>query len=294
MTKQIMILGGDARSHYLAEALRKDTDKCSGTKVIELGNPLAKESMSQAKLLAELERSDIIALPIPYSIDGVHLKWGAAKETPPLLSVLQESFHEGQTVFGGVLKPDLIRQLHEKEITAYDFMKIKGVAELNAVATAEGAIAEAVLAMPGNLENSKCLVLGYGICGKVIAKKLKLLSEEVTVMARREEVRREAVQMGMKVLPMFCELNELPDHYRLVINTIPSMVLDRKALGMLSEDAVIIDIASNPGGTDFKAAGEMGIAAKLCLGIPGKYAPKRSGEILAEIMIREVGETNRD
>ena len=255
MTKQIMILGGDARSHYLAETLRTDTDKCSGTKVIEIGNPMAGESLSQAQLLAELERSDMIALPIPYSIDGVHLKWGADKEVPPLLSVLQESFHEGQTVFGGVFKPDLIRQLHEKEVTVYDFMKIKGLAELNAVATAEGAIAEAIAAMPGNLENSKCLVLGYGICGKVIAEKLKLLSEEVTVMARREEVRREVLQLGMKVLPMFCELNKLPEHYRLVINTIPAKVLDRKALGMLAEDTVIIDIASNPGGTDFEAAG---------------------------------------
>lgn len=286
MTKQIMILGGDARSHYLAQALKEDSYKSSGAKIIEVGNPLAKDSMSQAKLLAELERSDIIVLPIPYSIDGVHLKWGA-EDTPPLLTLLQESFREGQTVFGGVLKPDLIRQMHEKDITVYDFMKIKGVAELNAVATAEGSIAEAIFAMPGNLENSKCLVLGYGICGKVIAEKLKPLSEEVTVMARREEVREEAKKNGLKVLPMFTELNTLTDNYQLIINTIPSVVLNRKSLNMISKDAVIIDIASNPGGTDFEAAKELGIAAKLCLGIPGKYAPKRSGEILAEIVIRE-------
>ena len=286
MTKQIMILGGDARFHYLSQAIKSDLYQCSGAKVIEVGNPLAKDSMSQAKLLAELERSDIIILPIPYSIDGVHLKWGAA-DTPPLLTILQECFREGQTIFGGVLKPDLIRQMHEKGVTVYDFMKMKGVAELNAVATAEGAIAEAIFAMPGNLENSKCLVLGYGICGKEIAEKLKPLSEEVTIMARREEVREEAKKNGLKVLPMFSELNMLTDDYQLIINTIPSVVLNRKALNMISKDAVIIDIASNPGGTDFEAAGEMGIAAKLCLGIPGKYAPKRSGEILAEIVIRE-------
>ena len=52
----------------------------------------------------------------------------------------------------------------------------------------------------------------------------------------------------------------------------------------------IIDIASAPGGVDYEAAGALGIAAKLCLGLPGKYAPKTAGEILAEEIMKT--ETN--
>ena len=60
-------------------------------------------------------------------------------------------------------------------------MKDESIAVFNAVATAEGAILEAMLHKQTNIHHSRTLVLGYGRCGKVLSEKLKGLSAHVTV-----------------------------------------------------------------------------------------------------------------
>jgi len=57
----------------------------------------------------------------------------------------------------------------------------------------------------------------------------------------------------------------------------------------LPASVVIIDIASAPGGCDYTYCKKKGIHAKLCPGLPGQYAPKTSGEILAKAIAIEIG-----
>jgi len=45
--------------------------------------------------------------------------------------------------------------------------------------------------------------------------------------------------------------------------------------------AVIIDLASKPGGTDFRYAERRGVKALLAPGLPGIVAPKTAGRIIA-------------
>ena len=61
-----------------------------------------------------------------------------------------------------------------------------------------------------------------------------------------------------------------------IINTVPSLVITQDILESMSKEAVILDIASKPGGTDFVYAAEKGISAKLALGLPGIYSTKSS------------------
>ncbi|OJT91053.1 dihydrofolate reductase, partial [Clostridioides difficile] len=56
--------------------------------------------------------------------------------------------------------------------------------------------------------------------------------------------------------------------------------LTKERLEKVSQEVTIIDIASSPGGVDYSVVKEAGINATLCLGLPGKYSPKTSGEIL--------------
>ena len=67
-----------------------------------------------------------------------------------------------------------------------------------------------------------------------------------------------------------------------IFNTIPAMVLPKALLGYVRRDALILDMASAPGGVDYEACKELGISAALLPGLPGKYAPASSAEILAE------------
>ncbi|MGE5403658.1 MAG: dipicolinic acid synthetase subunit A, partial [Candidatus Saccharibacteria bacterium] len=71
-----------------------------------------------------------------------------------------------------------------------------------------------------------------------------------------------------------------------IFNTAPTMVLNDQVLSRMSPDTLIIDLASQPGGTDFENANRYGIKAILAPGLPGKVAPKMAGRILAEVIPR--------
>ena len=45
---------------------------------------------------------------------------------------------------------------------------------------------------------------------------------------------------------------------------------------------MILDIATKPGGVDFSYCEKNNIKAKRCPGLPAKYSPKTSAEVLAE------------
>lgn len=75
--------------------------------------------------------------------------------------------------------------------------------------------------------------------------------------------------------------------YDIIFNTIPSMILHEQRLKSLNENAIIIDLASNPGGVDFAKAKELGINARLELGLPGRVAPITSAEYIYNIVLEK-------
>src|SRR5699024_12265895 len=67
----------------------------------------------------------------------------------------------------------------------------------------------------------------------------------------------------------------------------PHPVLDETTLAKVNRSALLIDLASKPGGINFKAAEDLGIKAIHALGIPGKTAPLTAGKIIAQVMIED-------
>ena len=78
------------------------------------------------------------------------------------------------------------------------------------------------------------------------------------------------------------------EEYDLIINTIPSMIIDEELLHYISPTSYILDIASYPGGVDFNKAKEYGINAFLLPSLPLKYAPKTSGIEYAKAIERGI------
>jgi dipicolinate synthase subunit A len=72
----------------------------------------------------------------------------------------------------------------------------------------------------------------------------------------------------------------------IIFNTIPAMILTADMLIKIPKTCVIIDIASNPGGTDFRFAERRGIKAILAPSLPGIVAPKTAGQIIARTLGR--------
>lgn len=273
--KKILVIGGDQRLLYLADLL-KNTFPLVQTYALDGAEGL--EGVKRADSLeSAMERGDIVVAPVPFTKDGVHLL--TKDNTVVLLEALSENLRENSVLFGGNIPNLVMEAAKTKHVTCYDFMKMEDVALENAITTAEGAIAEAIALSKQNINEEHCLVLGYGRCAQAIAERLKGLNAKVTIGARREEVRYEAMIQGYQSVPLG-DLQSLIFSEQFVFNTIPAMVLDEELIEKMHADSVIIDIASAPGGTDFDACKKAGIKAKLSLGIPGRYSPKTSANIL--------------
>jgi len=272
MEKQTILLISDMRQVYLAEILTK---RGNHVRCLDIRNQGAiKEQLVKLKVF--LNEADILILPIPVTK-------GIDKED--LNEILNKNVKNETLVMGGCFLPEQQRILMERGIRYLDFMEDKVVTEENAIATAEGAIAELIRNCPYNIEGSKIIVTGYGCCGKAIAKKLGALGARVTVLARRSEVRKLAKQDGFYAADFAFGPEEAMGAVMLV-NTVPAPVVTKLMIRELPRDAYILDIASNPGGTDFSCAKESGISADLVLGIPGRFSPKASAYILARAMER--------
>lgn len=258
------LIGGDSREKYLAYQLERNG--------IEIIHPEQVDRLKDKKV-------DFIVLPTPVTMDRFTVKATEGQRKVTLKEVL-EIAEKGQLVFGGMFPAEFRTELVEKGAIVADFMQMEDIAIQNAVATAEGAIAEAVYMSNEVLHGQEVLVLGYGRCAEVLADKLKGIAAKVTVMARREEARARAWTFGNDS-STFDDLSQL-EKYHFIFNTVPSMCITREWIDRLNRYCCIIDIASKPGGTDFDYCSKKGIRAKLCGSLPGRYAPKTSGELLAQ------------
>jgi len=182
-------------------------------------------------------------------------------------------------VFGGVINTEWKEFLSLYQISYWDFMQLPEVVEGNAWITAEATMAEVLQHGAYSICGQKVLVTGFGCCGRKIAELFGRIGANVTVVARRSEVREEARRCGFHAIS-FTEMPKALADVTTVINTVPSRVLNEDCIRRMQADALIIDIASSPGGTDFEAAKKYGITAKLALGLPGIYTTSSSALLL--------------
>ena len=89
-------------------------------------------------------------------------------------------------------------------------------------------------------------------------------------------------------------LKEHISEFGVIFNTVPAMVLDGELLSMTDKKAVIIDLASEPCGTDFAAAERLGLKVRKAQGLPGKFAPKTAGEIIKDTVLNILSEREED
>lgn len=264
MKKKILITWGDERQIYLADVLRK-----AGFEVTYVNN--LKELRKE-----EIEKYQVLLFPVV-----------TPKEC---LEGCSKFIKSGQRIYGGMFPETFAQQCKIKGVILFDYTKDEGISIKNAVATAEGAIAEAIINSKVNLHKSQCLVIGFGRCGEILADKLNGLKCDVTVWVRNPERMARAAAYGYQV--KICKnikehqlSKEKEGDYDFIFNTAPALVVDRQFLQEQKNTVTIIDIASAPGGVDYNACKELGIMAKNCLSLPGKYAPKTSAYILADAVI---------
>ena len=188
-------------------------------------------------------------------------------------------------VFAGAVSPAWRQLLQAADVCWYDLLEEEETVRQNARITAEATVAEILRYSPDSIRCQKILVCGFGRCGREIAKLLAAMGAKVTVLARSPQARKQARRCGYEAAD-FSYGPEEAYGARTIVNTVPALVIREPFIREMHKDAVIIDIASRPGGTDLMAAEAYGIKVVAALGLPGKYTTKSSAKVLADAIER--------
>ncbi len=125
-----------------------------------------------------------------------------------------------------------------------------------------------------DLSGIPVLILGWGRIGKCLAQLLQRKGCDVTISARKSADLAMIRALGFGSVST-AHVRESLHRYRLICNTVPELILPD---AVTAPDCLILELASKPGITGGRI-----INAR---GLPGKMAPKRSGELIATTFIR--------
>ncbi len=278
--KSFAVIGGDKRQLYCARAAADDGyavnisgfEKCEDTPELHFSD-----------IDSAIENSDAVILPLPVSKDGKTL-FAPFSAHGISIEKLFSKIEASKPVFCGLKGKTPDSYFAEKKCFFYGCRE--DFAAANAVPTAEGAIAIAMENSDITINGSSCLVTGYGRIGRVLSLYLKGLGANVTVSARQDKDLELIKAAGMKAV----RTNRISGHFDFIFNTVPALVFDRKTLAASAGNAVIIDLASLPGGIDKETADNMSIPVFHALSLPGKVAPKTAGIIIKNAICNIIGE----
>lgn len=278
------IIGGDSRQKYLIQLLVSDGFKVKvfGIDDVKENSKVKKESLNDL-----IKHSDYVVLPTPLSKDKMSI-YAPYSENK---ICMDENFFKtcAKSVVFCAGKSKLMDQYGPflNDTKVFDYISSKTFAIENALPTAEGAISIAINEFDGVLSKARCLIVGFGNIGKVLAEKLKAWGSDVTVSARKDFDFAWIDTLGYRSY----HTNLLAGKYDIVFNTVPHLVLDEKFLRGCS-DTLIIDLASQPGGVDYYFAEQVGVKCIHALALPGKVAPAYAGEIVKKSIYQLIKEND--
>ncbi|MBQ3285534.1 MAG: hypothetical protein IJH40_07835 [Ruminococcus sp.] len=164
----------------------------------------------------------------------------------------------------------------------FDYSADESFTLKNAELTAEGAVGLLINDYEGAVCGTDILVTGYGRIGKILSAYLKAMGANVTVAARNPAVRESIGKNGL--IPIDYPDVEYAD-YRVIINTVPVVVMGREAVDRMRGDVYLIELASVPGGFDVNRVRERDLSIVISRGLPGKTAPLAAGTIIKDTVV---------
>lgn len=151
----------------------------------------------------------------------------------------------------------------------------------NTYLTTEALLGFMVMDNAISIMQSRVLVIGYGNCGKDIAKKLKAMQAMIHVTNRGTHYRNMVMKHGYQFIP----LETLSLHpYDFVINTVPSPVLSKEILSTKKDTCKIYDVASSPYGVKEE---DRFNNYYILSGLPAKYAYKSAANLIYKAITKK-------
>jgi len=278
---KIAVIGGDDRELILVSELVK-----MGATVAVVGFP--KEKVCHGVFVANTvieacKEAEVLILPMPGTNAKGVIRAIYADNELELRKADIASLADKSLVIIGSARQFLKDWTEQYGVTLLEIAEMDEIAILNSIPSAEGALQIAMEETKITIHGSTTCVVGFGRVAKTLTRMLKAMGSDVTVVARNRAQLARAYEMGCRRAG-YSDFVKIMNHVDIVFNTVPSMILAREVLKHAKSDMLIIDLASQPGGTDFEAANIFGIKAILAPGLPGKVAPVSAGRILADVI----------
>jgi dipicolinate synthase subunit A len=278
----VAVIGGDARQ---LEVIRKLTELDAKLSLIgfdQLDHGFTGASKEQIEEL-DFTSLDAIILPVAgtnlegqvdtiFSNEKVVLTLDQIERTPNHFTIYSGISNAYLDTLASAANRKLVKLFERDDVAIY-----------NSIPTVEGTIMMVIQHTDYTIHGSNIVVLGFGRTGMSVARAFQALGAKVKVGARRSEHLARITEMTFTPF----HLNDLEKEIQdvdICINTIPHMVVTASVIAKMPAHTLIIDLASKPGGTDFRYAEKRGIKAFLAPGLPGIVAPKTAGQILANVL----------
>ena len=292
---QIAIIGGDARQ---LEVIRKLTELDAKLSLIGFEQLDHAFTGANKEKIDEVDFSliDAIILPVSGTTPDGHVDTIFSNEKVKLLEEMVMKTPKHCTIFSGITNPYLNNLINITKRHHVLLFSRDDVAIYNSIPTVEGTIMMAIQHTDITIHGSNVVVLGLGRVGMSVARTFHLLGSKVKVGARKPEHIARITEMGLSPFHLD-ELTNYVSDTDILINTIPHLIVTAKVIAKMPVQTLIIDLASKPGGTDFRYAEKRGIKALLAPSLPGIVAPKTAGTILANVLsnlLEEVYENRKE
>lgn len=274
------VIGGDERSVRLARRLLRD-----GHEVRTYGMERAEGLKHTCWATPEeaLSNAACVVLPVPLSTAPGLLNAPFGTEEI-LLSELLPQLPAGVPVFAGAVKPEHTAMTGT---VMTDLLAMEELAVKNAALTAEGAIGVLIRETDRCLMGEHILVIGAGRIGKLLGVRLRALGANVTVSARKDSDMAWCRGLCLGAADVR-ELELILPQFSCVVNTVPSPVLSGERLAVLPKGALVLELASKPGGVDLEAAEKYGVRVVNAGGLPGKTAPESAAEAIVDTIYHNI------
>ena len=268
------VLGGDRRQTWLVRYLQKQGFHIRTFHVPEFPD-------TYGSLADCLKDQKYCILPLPSFHDDYLMQEDG--DQPIHIETLISTLAPSACLFGARFGQQAIR-LEQAGYQTIDYSAMEQMAIANAVPTAEGAIQLLMEALPITLHNARCLLIGYGRIGKLLAHRLKALGSYVTVSARKEADLAMIEAFGYESDYTGLYHRGL-EQYDCIINTVPARILSKAQIAQTNSQCLLLELASAPGGFDLSQCKDLGRAAISGAQLPGKVAPATAGQIIAETIL---------
>ena len=268
---QIAVIGGDARQLEIIRRLTELDAKLSLIGFEQLDHAFTgavKEKLDEV----DFSNLDTLILPVPGTNLEGQVETIFSNEKVMLTSDMLLKTPAHCKIYSGISNSYLNGITSEAKRTLVQLFERDDVAIYNSIPTVEGTIMMAIQHTDFTIHGSNISILGLGRVGMSVARTFAALGAKVKVGARKSEHLARITEMGL--VPFhFNELEGVVKDVDILINTVPYPIVSAMVISKMPTHTLIIDLASKPGGTDFRYAEKRGIKALLAPGLPGIVAP---------------------